>query len=150
MPVLVTPCREPGVILTRREKTYSAQRRQIRNGTPAVAGEHCGPPAERPTCCREPGATSPCRRKKTSCLTETHRCREISSAEPKPFPPSSMIAPAIGAAAFGAIAVGALAIGRLALGRMTVKKARFQALEVDELTVGKLRVREYDGPPPPA
>jgi hypothetical protein len=33
---------------------------------------------------------------------------------------------------------------------MTVKKARFQALEVDELTVRKLRVREYDGPPPPA
>jgi hypothetical protein len=33
---------------------------------------------------------------------------------------------------------------------MTVKKARFQALEVDELTVRKLRVREYDGPPPSA
>ena len=43
-----------------------------------------------------------------------------------------------------------VAIGRLALGRVTVKKARFQALEVDELTVRKLRVREYDGPPPPA
>src|SRR5262249_22243445 len=65
-------------------------------------------------------------------------------------PATSMIALAIGAAAFGAVAVGALAIGRLALGRVTVKKARFQALEVDELTVGKLRVREYDEPPPPA
>src|SRR5262245_7306558 len=60
------------------------------------------------------------------------------------IPATSMIALAIGAAAFGAVAVG-----RLALGGMTVKKARFQALEVDELTVRKLRVREYDGPPPP-
>jgi hypothetical protein len=63
------------------------------------------------------------------------------------IPATSMIALAIGAAAFGAIAIGALAIGRLALGRVTVKKARFQALEVDELTVGKLRVREQEGPP---
>jgi hypothetical protein len=66
------------------------------------------------------------------------------------IPATSMIALAIGAAAFGAIAIGALAIGRLALGRVTVKKARFRALEVDELTVGKLRVREQEGPPPPA
>src|SRR5215510_10138203 len=64
------------------------------------------------------------------------------------IPATSMIALAIGAAAFGAVAVGALAIGRLALGRVTVKKARFQTLEVDELTVRKLRVLEYDGPRP--
>jgi hypothetical protein len=32
---------------------------------------------------------------------------------------------------------------------VTVKRARFQALEVDELTVRKLRVREYEGPPQP-
>jgi len=31
---------------------------------------------------------------------------------------------------------------------VTVKKARLQALEVDELTVRKLRVLEYDGPHP--
>jgi hypothetical protein len=30
---------------------------------------------------------------------------------------------------------------------VTVKRARFEALEVDELTVRKLRVREYEGPP---
>jgi hypothetical protein len=33
---------------------------------------------------------------------------------------------------------------------VTVKKARFQALEVDELTVRKLRVLEREGPPPGA
>jgi hypothetical protein len=42
---------------------------------------------------------------------------------------------ALGAAAFGAVAIGALAIGRLAVGRLVIKKARFSALEVDELTV---------------
>jgi hypothetical protein len=31
---------------------------------------------------------------------------------------------------------------------VTVKKARLQALEVDELTVRKLRVLEYEGPGP--
>ena len=62
-------------------------------------------------------------------------------------PATSMLALAIGAA-FGAVAVGALAIGRLALGRVTVKKARLQTLEVDELTVRKLRVLEYDGTRP--
>ena len=51
-----------------------------------------------------------------------------------------------GAAAFGAVAIGALAIGRLAVGRLVIKKARFSALEVDELTVRKLRVVEREGP----
>src|SRR5580700_7146018 len=49
-----------------------------------------------------------------------------------------------GTAAFGAVAIGALAIGRLAVGRMVIKKARFGALEVDELTVRKLRVLEHE------
>ena len=31
---------------------------------------------------------------------------------------------------------------------MCSNRARFEALEVDELTVRKLRVREYEGPPP--
>ena len=33
-------------------------------------------------------------------------------------------------------------------GRITVKRARFQTLEVDALTVRKLRVLEREGPPP--
>ena len=59
-------------------------------------------------------------------------------------PAASLLALALGVAAFGAVAIGALAIGRLAVGRMVIKKARFGALEVDELTVRKLRVFEDD------
>jgi hypothetical protein len=32
------------------------------------------------------------------------------------------------------------------VGRLAIKKARFGVLEVDELTVRKLRVVEHDGP----
>ena len=42
---------------------------------------------------------------------------------------------------------GAPAMGRLAVARVTVKKARFQSLEVDELTVRRLRVLEREDPP---
>ena len=63
----------------------------------------------------------------------------------KAAPVVNLLALALGAAAFGAVAVGALAIGRLAIGGLVIKKARFSALEVDELTVRKLRVVERDG-----
>ena len=62
------------------------------------------------------------------------------------IPPTSLLALAVGAAAVGALAIGALAIGRLAVGRLVIKKARFGALEVDELTVRTLRVAENHGP----
>ena len=58
----------------------------------------------------------------------------------------NLLALALGAAALGAVAVGALAIGRVAIGRMVVKKARFDALEVGDLTVRKLRVLEREEP----
>jgi hypothetical protein len=60
--------------------------------------------------------------------------REV-TVQSKPIPAVSLLALALGAAAFGAVAIGALAIGRLAVGRLVIKKARFSALEVDELTV---------------
>jgi hypothetical protein len=63
-------------------------------------------------------------------------------------PATSVLVLALGAAAFGAIAIGALAIGKLAIGRVTIKRARFAALEVDELTVGKLRVLERESASP--
>jgi len=66
------------------------------------------------------------------------------TGQSKAGPAASLLALALGAAAFGAVAVGALAIGRLAVGRMVIKKARFGTLEVDELTVRKLRVFEHD------
>jgi hypothetical protein len=64
----------------------------------------------------------------------------------KAVPAASVLALALGAAAFGAMAVGALAVGRIAVGRLAIKKARLGALEVDELTVRKLRVVERDEP----
>jgi len=66
------------------------------------------------------------------------------SVRPRASGPVSVIALAAGAVAFGALAIGALAIGRLAIGGMTIKKARFNVLEVDELTVRKLRVVEQN------
>jgi hypothetical protein len=55
---------------------------------------------------------------------------------------TSLLALALGAAAVGAVAIGALAIGRLAVGRLAIRRARFGALEVDDLVVRKLRVIE--------
>jgi hypothetical protein len=72
--------------------------------------------------------------------------REVSSKS-KATPATSLLALALGAAAFGAVAIGALAIGRVAVGRLVIKKARFGALEVDELTVRRLHVVEPEGPP---
>ena len=46
----------------------------------------------------------------------------------------------LGSFALGAIAMGAVAIGTLAIGRLSVGKARFKAIEIDELTVRKLHV----------
>ena len=66
------------------------------------------------------------------------------TGQSKAVPAASLLALALGAAAFGAVAIGALAIGRLAVGRVVIKKARFGTLEVDELTVRKLRVFEPD------
>ncbi|MGA8157227.1 MAG: hypothetical protein WB822_13680 [Rhodoplanes sp.] len=42
--------------------------------------------------------------------------------------------------ALGAFAIGALAIGAFAIGRLSVRKARFRSLEIDDLTVRRLRI----------
>src|SRR4051794_18430890 len=52
---------------------------------------------------------------------------------------------AISAIAIGAVAIGAIAIARLAIGRMSVNKARFKSVEIDDLTVKRLRVLEKEG-----
>jgi hypothetical protein len=67
--------------------------------------------------------------------------REI-ARQSKAAPATSLLALAVGAVAFGAVAIGALAIGRLTVGRLTIRKARFNVLEVDQLTVRRLRVLE--------
>ena len=70
------------------------------------------------------------------------------TGQSKAVPAASLLVLALGAAAFGAVAIGALAIGRLAVSRMVIKKARFGALVVDELTVRKLRVFEHEASSP--
>jgi hypothetical protein len=71
--------------------------------------------------------------------------REI-MVRPNAVPAVSLLGLALGAAAFGAIAIGAVAIGRLAIGGLVIKKARFRALEVDELTVRRLHIAEHEQP----
>ncbi len=55
---------------------------------------------------------------------------------------------AIGAVAVGARAIGALAVGRLALGGLALGRGRARHVEaktvvLEELIIGRLRVREY-------
>lgn len=51
-------------------------------------------------------------------------------------------AAAMVALATGAMALGALAIGALFIGRLVVGDARFRRLEIDELVVKRLTLRE--------
>jgi hypothetical protein len=78
-------------------------------------------------------------------MTEAANGAQITT-QSKTSPAASLLALALGAAAVGAVAIGVLAIGRLAVGRLTIRKARFGVLEVDELTVRKLRVVEHQRP----
>jgi hypothetical protein len=71
--------------------------------------------------------------------------REV-TRQSKAIPGASLLALALGTAALGAVAIGALAIGRLVVGHLVIKKARFGALEIDELTVRRLRVAEHGLP----
>lgn len=49
---------------------------------------------------------------------------------------------AVGSLAVAALAVGALAIGALAIGRLEMRQGRIRKLQIDDLTVGRLRVVE--------
>jgi hypothetical protein len=70
-----------------------------------------------------------------------HLAREATK-QSKSVTAARLLALAPGAVALGAVAIGAMAIGRLVVGRLAIKKARFGALEVDELIVRRLRVVE--------
>jgi hypothetical protein len=48
----------------------------------------------------------------------------------------------VGAVALGAFAIGAIAIGRMAIGGLVVRRARLGSVEIDDLTVRRLRVLE--------
>jgi hypothetical protein len=57
-------------------------------------------------------------------------------------PAAALGALAVGALATGAAAVGALAVGRLAIGVLGVKRGHIDALEIERLDVGRLRVED--------
>jgi hypothetical protein len=78
-------------------------------------------------------------------VTEIRMARDIESRR-HAIPARSLVALAAGAVAAGVLAVGAVAIGQMVIGRLAIGKARFKSLEVDELTVRKLRVIERHDP----
>lgn len=51
-------------------------------------------------------------------------------------------ASAAGAIALGALAMGAVAVGAFAIGRLAIGRARIRHLDIDELTVRRLRVTD--------
>jgi len=72
--------------------------------------------------------------------------RDVTARPRAILPANKLSALVLGAAAIGALAIGALAIGHVAVGRLVIRKARLGALEVDDLTVRRLRVVEHEGP----
>jgi len=80
-------------------------------------------------------------------LVATETPQELVVIDVAPAPVAQPVATnlalfAIGATAFGALAIGALAIGTLAIGRLAIGRGRIKALEIDDLTVRRLRVLE--------
>ena len=71
-----------------------------------------------------------------------HHGNPCSMEKSKAVGRAALGAAAIGAVAVGAFAVGALAIGALAIGRLSLGSARAKRIEIDELVVGKLTIRE--------
>ena len=73
--------------------------------------------------------------------------RQMSTIKPLTLPDvrvgaARIGAMALGAMALGAFALGAVAIGRLAVGGLFIRKARLGSVEIDDLTVRRLRVLE--------
>src|SRR5262245_58784379 len=84
IPVLITPCRDPGAILTRVGENSFGAVPADRNGTPAVGRGI----AVRQQDVRYGASVSFAAADDENQLPDgDHRCRVISSAEPKPFPP---------------------------------------------------------------
>src|SRR5262249_61688005 len=85
MPVLVTPGRDPGPILTRREKTYSVQYRRI-GMAPPPSGRALRFRRETSDMLRAAGATFAPPTTKNHPPGREHQCRGTWSAAAKPFP----------------------------------------------------------------
>ena len=82
----------------------------------------------------------------TALIREAHMREDLAMRRPmKPQArPTASALPlaAAGALAVGAFAIGFCAIGRLAIGSLAIGRARFRRVEIDELVVGRLHVRE--------
>jgi hypothetical protein len=61
---------------------------------------------------------------------------------------TARLAGSVAAVAAGAVAIGAIAIGALAIGRLVVKRAKFDRMEIGELTIRRIRVIESSGKAP--
>jgi hypothetical protein len=48
------------------------------------------------------------------------------------------------AVATGAVAIGAIAIGALAIGRLAIRRAKFDKMEIGELTIRRIHFTEAD------
>ncbi len=78
-----------------------------------------------------------------SCKAKPEHADDMAAAPNRArLPATRMAALALGAAAVGALALGAVAVGRLAVGGLTVRRARFRSVEIEDLTVRRLRVIE--------
>ncbi len=66
----------------------------------------------------------------------------VRALPPLKIPAAALGAMAVGALAVGALAIGALAIGSLGIGSLSAGRGRFRSLEVEELKIGTLQVRE--------
>jgi hypothetical protein len=67
---------------------------------------------------------------------------QLRRLKPAPLRVTRTLAATVVAAALCAVAVGAMAVGSLAIGAVVVRKARFRSIEIDDLTVHRLRVLE--------
>jgi hypothetical protein len=67
---------------------------------------------------------------------------QLRRLEPATLRVTRTFAATVAATALCAVAVGAIAVGSLAIGALVVRKARFRSIEVDDLTVHRLRVLE--------
>jgi hypothetical protein len=146
--VLLSPSVEHGIALA-----GLAQRMELKS-----LGSHCSAITRRVLVSkiRKPQHPSPpspalglfsCQAANEATSTEIRsQMARLVTGQSKVISTASLLALALGAVAFGAAAIGVLAIGRLVVGRVVIKKASFGALEVDELTVRKLRVVEHEGP----
>ena len=79
-------------------------------------------------------------------MAQIFKIRRRSNARHIRFGAAAIGATAVGAFAIGALSIGALAIGAVAIGRIAAKRlviasSKFDKVEINELTVGRLNIK---------